>query len=75
MSARPVRPDGLRDLDEVIKELAETCKGCTGVQGFSLTVRHRLATMNLSWGDLKIRKRRKAVAPPPPGDEAEGAKP
>ena len=52
--------DTLRTLRSVIDEVTELFDrgGLQGVQGFSITVRLGKSTLNLSWGDLKIRKRK-----------------
>lgn len=48
----------LRSLDEVLAEIRETFSrdGIKGVQGFSITVRCRISSVNLKWGDTRLRK-------------------
>lgn len=50
------RPE-LRDLDEVLAYIRETVGGgMTGVLGFSITVKKEKSTLNLKWGDLRLRR-------------------
>ena len=49
---------GLRPAAEVLKEIAEALGhgDLQGVQGFSITFRTSISTLNLQWGDLAIRR-------------------
>jgi hypothetical protein len=49
----------LRPLKDVLKDILGSfgSRGIVGVQGYSITVRTEKSSLNMNWGDLKIRKR------------------
>ncbi len=55
----PKPPATLRPASQVLAEIKAVLDrdGIQGVQGFSITARTEISSLNLSWGDLKIRRR------------------
>jgi hypothetical protein len=63
----------LRPVVEVLAEIRELAEreGIVGVQGYSITVRTNLSTLNQKWGELAI-KRAKRHTPAPEGAQGGG---
>lgn len=49
-------PPELRACDEVLEQIRETLSRAEGVQGFTVTVRTEKATIQIKWGDHRIRR-------------------
>ena len=75
MAAKQSTKVELRDHAEVLEELRKLIaeRHVVGVQGFSITVRTDKSSLNLKWGDLRIRRFLRGSDRPNTGALAEGA--